>query len=63
MMIVGYARVSTNGQTLATQKALVKKAGVDRIHAEKVARSPSGPRSSAWLDETRSRRHLGRLQA
>jgi hypothetical protein len=31
----GYARVSTTGQTLATQKALLKVAGVERIFAEK----------------------------
>jgi DNA invertase Pin-like site-specific DNA recombinase len=35
--MIGYARVSTAGQTLATQKALLKKAGVDRIQAEKVS--------------------------
>jgi hypothetical protein len=33
----GYCRVSTTGQTLATQKALLKAAGVERIFAEKVS--------------------------
>jgi DNA invertase Pin-like site-specific DNA recombinase len=37
MTIVGYARVSTNGQTLATQRAMLKAAGVERIYAEKVS--------------------------
>lgn len=33
----GYARVSTTGQTLATQKALLKAAGADRVIGEKVS--------------------------
>ena len=37
----GYARVSTNGQTLASQQAELRKAGCTRIFAEKV----SGARS------------------
>ena len=32
-----YARVSTTGQTLTTQKALLAKAGVERIYSEKIS--------------------------
>src|SRR5258708_37450944 len=40
-MIVGYARVSTDGQTLDAQQAALKAAGVERVYAEKI----SGARS------------------
>jgi DNA invertase Pin-like site-specific DNA recombinase len=36
-MIVGYARVSTDGQTLDAQHAALKAAGADRVFAEKVS--------------------------
>src|SRR5215471_20966017 len=36
-MIVGYARVSTDGQTLDAQQATLKAAGANRIFAEKVS--------------------------
>ena len=36
-MIVGYARVSTDGQTLDAQQATLRAAGADRIFAEKVS--------------------------
>ena len=36
-MIVGYARVSTDGQTLDAQRATLKAAGVERTFAEKIS--------------------------
>lgn len=36
-MIYGYARVSTLGQTLATQLAALGEAGVDKLYSEKVS--------------------------
>ena len=37
MTVYGYARVSTTGQTLATQKAMLLAAGVERIFSENVS--------------------------
>ena len=47
-MIVGYARVSTDGQTLDAQQAALKEAGATRVFAEK----QSGLRQTAlhWPD-------------
>jgi DNA invertase Pin-like site-specific DNA recombinase len=36
-MIVGYARVSTDGQTLDAQHAALREAGCARVFAEKVS--------------------------
>src|ERR1700704_5016561 len=36
-MIIGYARVSTDGQTLDAQQATLKAAGADKAYAEKVS--------------------------
>jgi DNA invertase Pin-like site-specific DNA recombinase len=36
-MIVGYARVSTDGQTLDAQHAALAAAGAERVFAEKVS--------------------------
>jgi DNA invertase Pin-like site-specific DNA recombinase len=36
-MIIGYARVSTDGQTLDAQQAALKAAGVERTYAEKIS--------------------------
>ncbi len=40
-MIVGYARVSTDGQTLDAQEAALKAAGVERVYAEKISGAKS----------------------
>ena len=36
-MIVGYAQVSTDGQTLDAQRAALAAAGAERVFAEKVS--------------------------
>jgi DNA invertase Pin-like site-specific DNA recombinase len=36
-MIIRYARVSTDGQTLDAQQAVLKAAGAERVFAEKVS--------------------------
>jgi DNA invertase Pin-like site-specific DNA recombinase len=36
-MIVGYARVSTDGQTLDAQEVALKAAGAGRVFAEKIS--------------------------
>jgi DNA invertase Pin-like site-specific DNA recombinase len=36
-MIVGYARVSTDGQTLDAQHAALAAAGAEKVYAEKVS--------------------------
>ena len=40
-MIYGYARVSTNGQTLNAQQAALREAGADRVFAEKISGATS----------------------
>jgi DNA invertase Pin-like site-specific DNA recombinase len=53
MAIVGYARVSTDGQTLDAQHATLKAAGADRVFAEKV--------SGAKTDRRQLQRAIGAL--
>jgi DNA invertase Pin-like site-specific DNA recombinase len=36
-MIVGYARVRTDGQSLESQEAALRNAGAERIFAEKIS--------------------------
>jgi DNA invertase Pin-like site-specific DNA recombinase len=36
-MIYGYARVSTDGQTLEGQCAELRKAGVEKVYSEKIS--------------------------
>jgi DNA invertase Pin-like site-specific DNA recombinase len=46
-MIVGYARVSTDGQTLDAQQASLKAAGADKVFAEKVSGAKTDRRQLA----------------
>jgi len=55
MTIIGYARVSTDGQTLDAQQAALKFAGAERICAEKV--------SGAKTDRKALAKALNALQA
>jgi DNA invertase Pin-like site-specific DNA recombinase len=53
--VVGYARVSTDGQTLDAQHAALKTAGAEKVFAEKV--------SGAKADRRQLQRAIGALGA
>src|SRR5262245_14483090 len=46
-MIVGYARVSTDGQTLDAQQSALKAAGATKVYSEKVSGAKTGRRQLA----------------
>jgi DNA invertase Pin-like site-specific DNA recombinase len=46
-MIVGYARVSTDGQTLDAQQSALAAAGAERVFAEKVSGVVTGRKALA----------------
>ena len=52
MAMVGYARVSTDGQTLDAQHAALKAAGADRVFAEKVSGAKTDRRQLQRAMET-----------
>jgi DNA invertase Pin-like site-specific DNA recombinase len=54
-MIIGYARVSTDGQTLDAQEAALRAAGAERVYAEKI--------SGAVTDRKALARGIAALQA
>ena len=55
-MIIGYARVSTIGQDVETQKEILQEHGCEKIFAEKVTGTSTAPRQALtnMLDQIRS---------
>jgi DNA invertase Pin-like site-specific DNA recombinase len=47
-MIVGYARVSTDGQTLDAQQATLRLAGVEKVYSEKISGATGESNRRAW---------------
>lgn len=66
-MIVGYARVSTDGQTLDAQQAALKVAGATQIYSEKVSGAVTERKalaraiSALWADDVLMVTRLDRL--
>jgi DNA invertase Pin-like site-specific DNA recombinase len=64
MTTIGYARVSTDGQTLDAQQAALREAGCEKVFAEKVSGAKIG---SSCISKghrcTNSWRYADRLQA
>ena len=55
-MLIGYARVSTDDQNLALQRAALKEAGCRRIYEEKVSGATRArPQLARLLDQIRAR--------
>jgi DNA invertase Pin-like site-specific DNA recombinase len=53
-MIIGYARVSTDGQTLDAQQSALTAAGAEKVFAEKISgavteRKPGARQSRPWV--------------
>jgi DNA invertase Pin-like site-specific DNA recombinase len=66
-MIVGYARVSTDGQSLEAQHAALKAAGATQIYSEKVSGAVTERKTLAraiaalWVDDVLMVTRLDRL--
>jgi len=55
-MIIGYARVSTDGQSLEAQNAALRNAGADRVLAEKIS-------GAGRIDDSLPRQSLSYVKA
>jgi DNA invertase Pin-like site-specific DNA recombinase len=62
MTTIGYARVSTDGQTLDAQQAALTAAGVEKVFAEKISGVVTERKALAKAIANR-RGHSGCLQA